>query len=134
MINSNKFIKDFQNILKDYTIGYEDEPEIILFRPDNSTSIHLWDGYFTFIMNAINATKIEWSGFTKDYHELVRSFNQKGIYTISHNKLKEYIKDWTQYYHCKFDSEETREVYLMILAFLMKAHDDQQNIVVQYIR
>lgn len=59
------------DILKDFYIGFEGEPEIIFYFENSENQrvlLKAWIGYFDSIMAAIQPNETGWSGLTYYYH------------------------------------------------------------------
>lgn len=55
------------NSSKDYYSGFEGEPELVFARSDGS-DFHLWEGFFSFIMDVVDPGLSGWDGLAKAYH------------------------------------------------------------------
>ena len=113
-----------------YYTGFEGEEELILALPANpDLSIHLWIEYLDDILSAPPLNGREWSGFTKDYHQLIGAFDGSG--RIAAADPKEYLEDLQQYSGKTFREPETSDVYQLIHSFLEYAVDNKQQFTIQ---
>jgi hypothetical protein len=110
---------------------YEGEGEIILSRSSstNTESIHIWDGYFEDIFGNPVYHNAGWEGFTKDYQELVRTFD--GDEQIPAIAISEYLSDLENYESHEFAYAETRECLMLLISFFKKALNASSEIYVR---
>ena len=110
--------------------GFEDEPEIEFSTTDgNMETLHIWDGYFYDIFGEPSLDGKGWNGFTRDFNQLEGAFGDTGKAIIT--DLQEYIDDLKIYENKKFDFEDTREVYELILSWLLEAQNNCKEIYVK---
>ena len=113
---------DTGKIKDNYTFfeGFDDEPEIVIeAEKTNMQTLHIWYGYFDDILRKPNLDGNGWSGFTRDYHQCEGAFgnDSEGIIT----NLSEYLNDLELYRNCKFDYDETRNVYDLLYSWFKDA-------------
>ena len=112
---------------KKYYEGYEGEPEFIIRYGEYS--LHIWDGYMTDIFGKPNIVEKGWSGFTRDYNEMINCYDDNNIeFSID---PKEYKEDAEQYQGKIFDYEETDEVLKNLISALEKAEKKGLEVIVQ---
>lgn len=101
--------------------GYENEGELILSIPgdNNMTIIHIWDGYFEDIFGHPITTDSGWFGFTKDYQESVRTFNDEE--RIAPSATSEYLSDLKKYRNNTFSYPETKDCLNLLINFFEQA-------------
>ena len=100
--------------------GYEGEPEVILSVKNNELeTVHIWDGYFYDIFGEPSLDGKGWNGFTKDFNQFERCFNDEGI--AVEIDIDEYLTDLRLYKTKKFKFDETPAVFRKIEEYLEKA-------------
>ncbi len=116
--NNNKFYE-----------GFEDEPEIELKIAENpDLVIHIWDGYFCDIFNNPDFHENGWKGFTKDYQEGVRTYNNEE----TRIDVSEYLSDLQTYAGNKFEIAETSKCIELICSFLEYAQVHNYTVLVSW--
>lgn len=108
--------------------GYEGEPEIILYIP-NETTIHIWEGYFDDIYDTPSLDGKGWIGFTKDYHQIEGIFASGG--SVAAINPKEYLEDLLLYKDKAFDFTETAQVFNLMVALFENAIKDGVSVVAE---
>ena len=112
-----------------YYNGFEGEDEVVLSLASNKEiSIHLWIGYLDDILREPTLDGSNWSGFTRDYHQLEGAFSQDGN-AVTVNPF-EYYKDLQLYADRKFDEPETTEVFQLIATFLEYAIQEKSLVII----
>ncbi len=118
--------------LKNNTIfydGFEDEAEIELFFSDETEyNIHIWDGYFSDIFREPSLDGKGWNGFTRDFHQLERTYENKDV-SID---IEEYLNDLYIYKNRLFELEDTRECYDLLCSFLEYAKSNNKMVKVNW--
>lgn len=110
--------------------GFEGEEEIILsLESDREVSIHIWSGYLDDILREPPLNGSEWTGFTRDYHQLEGAFSETGD-SVSVDPT-EYLNDLQQYADREFDEPETVEVFRLMVAFLNYAITQKSLVQIQ---
>lgn len=105
--------------------GFEDEPEIELFIDDKMEyNIHIWQGYFGDIFREPPLNGKGWNGFTRDFHQLERTYKKKDVII----DINEYLNDLYIYDKRTFEFEESRECYELICYFLEYANKNGKTV------
>lgn len=101
--------------------GYEGEGKIILSlsAAKNTISIHVWDGYFEEIFGNPTAANDGWAGFTKDYQESVRTFDNEEY--IASSTVSEYLSDLKNYENRIFSYPEAKDCLMLLIHFFEEA-------------
>lgn len=109
--------------------GFEDEPEIELYLGESPNfNIHIWDGYFLDIFGSPAMDGKGWSGFTRDYNQMERTYERQGVKV----DIEEYLNDLCIYKNKNFDYAETIECYNLIYAFLEYAKSSNKTVLVNW--
>ena len=109
--------------------GFEDEHEIELFiAEDPKLNIHIWDGYFGDIFREPSLDGKGWNGFTRDFQQLERTYEEKDVVI----DVNEYLNDLYTYDKHTFDFEETRECYKLLCGFLEYAKKNGKTVKVNW--
>ena len=118
--------------LKNNTVfyeGFEDEPEIELYLSESPDfNIHIWDGYFFDIFGSPTMDGKGWNGFTRDFQQLERTYEEKDVVI----DVNEYLNDLHIYDKRTFDFEETRECYELLCHFLEYAKENGKTVKVNW--
>ncbi len=113
----------------DFYNGFEDEPEIEIFSPENSEfNIHIWVGYFHDIFGEPALDGKGWNGFTRDCNQLERTYDEKDVKI----DIDEYLNDLYIYKERTFRFEETRDCYELLCAFLEHAKQEGNTVKVNW--
>ena len=116
------------NNLKFYD-GFEDEPEIELFIAENPEfNIHIWQGYFSDIFREPSLDGKGWNGFTRDFQQLERTYEEKDVII----DVDEYLNDLYIYRQRTFEFEETRKCYELLCHFLEYAKENGKTVKVNW--
>ncbi len=91
-------------------------------------NLYIWEGYIDDILKEPKRKGDYWSGFTRDFHELARTFNDE----VEIENLDEYINDLLLYKDSQFEDEEDFEVYELILDFLTFAKENDLTVVAEF--
>ena len=109
--------------------GFEDEYEIELFISEkNELSIHIWEGYFNDIFGEPPVNGKGWYGFTRDFQQCERTFEEKDVVI----DIDEYLTDLLNYKDKKFKFEETRKCYELLRIFLEYAQTNGKTVRVNW--
>ncbi len=122
---------DAKKIINNTTFynGFEGEPEIELFIADNPEfNIHIWDGYISDIFDTPNFDGNEWKGFTRDYQQEVRTYDEKDVPI----DIEEYYLDLMNYKNKHFRFEETRECFDLIAELFEYAKENSLGVKVNW--
>ena len=107
--------------------GYEGEGEMILkYLNHPNQQLHIWDGYFENIICTPVRIDNHWNGFTRDYHEGVRTFSGNEV-TIENTQ--EYLSDLNLYKEKVFTFPETAECLALLIDFFTYAAINHESIV-----
>lgn len=116
-------IGKFRNNEKFY-MGFEGEKEVTLIIKNHSEyNIHIYGGYFYDIFGEPTLDGKGWNGFTRDYNQLERTFDDfsDSDYIIVNDNIKEYLNDLLSYSDKKFEDEESSECFKLLCEFLKYA-------------
>lgn len=109
--------------------GFEDEHEIELYITDNpEINIHIWEGYFGDIFRHPSFDGNGWNGFTRDYQQLERTYEEKNV-TID---IVEYLTDLYIYRDNTFEYDDTRKCYNLLCDFLEYAKENGKTVKVNW--
>ena len=109
--------------------GFEDEHEIELFISEKpELSIHIWEGYFNDIFGVPTFDENGWHGFTRDFQQCERTFEEKDVVI----DIDEYLTDLLNYKDKKFKFEETRKCYELLRIFLEYAQTNSKIVRVNW--
>ena len=109
--------------------GFEDEHEIELFISEKTElSIHIWEGYFNDIFGEPPFNGKGWYGFTRDFQQCERTFEEKDVEI----NVDEYLLDLLNYKNKKFRFEETKKCYELIHFFLEYAKANTKTVKVNW--
>ena len=109
--------------------GFETEAEIVLALMENPDyNIHIWEGYFADIFGEPPLSGDGWSGFTRDYHQMERTYGEKNIVI----DIQEYLRDLYNYAKRQFEFEETKECYRLLCNFLEYADARRKTVQVTW--
>ncbi len=104
--------------------------EVILSLKDHPEyNLHIWEGYMGDILQDPKREGDYWSGFTRDFHELVRTFSSA---LVEIENLDEYINDLLLYKDVQFEFDETFEAYELILDFLAFAKENNLTVLARF--
>jgi hypothetical protein len=110
--------------------GYEDEAEIELyFSEDTEFNIHIWCGYIRDIYDEPIFNGNEWTGFTRDYQQEVRTYDSEN--TII--DVSEYLNDLLNYKDKHFRLEETHDCFHLLRSFLEYAKQNNVTVKVNWL-
>ncbi len=125
MQNIERFIRNER-----FYDGFEGEHEIALWLKENPEFyLHIWDGYMDDIHRPPKTDGIYWAGFTRDFHEEVRTYSEE---IVEIENLDEYITDLLRYKDVNFRSKKAHEVYELIFDFLTFARDNNLTVMAEY--
>ena len=88
-------------------------------------NIHIWDGFILDILRELKVIGDSWSGFTRDWNEIDRTFCGD---PVEMEDIDEYINDLLLYKDDTFLFEGTIEAYALILDFLRFAKENNQTV------
>lgn len=109
--------------------GFEDEPEVELFIAESPEyNIHIWVGYIRDIYDKPVFDGNEWTGFTRDYQQEVRTYEEKD----TEIDIKEYYNDLLKYNDKHFRLEDTKKCYELIRNFLEYAKENGKTVKVNW--
>lgn len=109
--------------------GFEDEYEIELIISETPEyNIHIWEGYFDDIFKEPPLDGKGWSGFTRDFQQLERTYREKDRSIDT----DEYLNDLYIYKERKFDFEETKACYELLCSFLEYAKKNGRTVKVNW--
>ena len=109
--------------------GFEDEHEIEVFISEKPESnIHIWEGYFNDIFGEPTFYEKGWHGFTRDFQQCERTFEEKNVVV----DVNEYLLDLLKYKNKKFKFEETRKCYELLRIFLEYAQTNSKIVRVNW--
>ncbi len=101
---------------------WDDQTQIVLYYQEQPAfRITFWDYYFANIFDQAEP-EIQWTGFTRDYHAVVRTLDFRGE-PIPIGDLDEYLNDLYTYKERmeNYKDERARECYKLICDFLAYA-------------
>lgn len=126
MENTERFI----NNEKFYDERFYGEDELVLSLKGNPEyNIHIWVGFISDILRKLKDSDDYWSGFTRDWNEIVRTFCG---HLVEMEDIDEYINDLLLYKDDKFEfGDETREAYTLIVDFLLFAKENNQTVIAE---
>lgn len=107
--------------------GYEGESEVIISTQD--TEYHFWEGYFEDIFGNPLKAGDTWKGFTRDYNEMINSFDDTHIECVL--PPEEYLQDLKLYLGNDFSYEETSDVLDCLIAILEDAEQAKKSILIR---
>ena len=111
--------------------GFEEDTEVVLSYVDNPVyNIHIYEGFFYDFFGKPALDGNGWSGFTRDYNQMERTFGGSE-YIVS--DVREYLNDLLSYSDKKFEYEAVSECYDLLRDFLMYALESNNRILVQVI-
>jgi hypothetical protein len=109
--------------------GFEDEHEIELFiNEDAELNIHIWEGYFSDIFGEPSFDREGWYGFTRDFQQCERTFEEKDVDI----NVDEYLLDLLNYKNKTFRFEETKDCYELMRTFLEYAKANSKTVKVNW--
>lgn len=109
--------------------GFEDEPEIELYLSESPDfNIHIWDGYFLDIFGSPAMDGKGWNGFTRDYNQMERTYENQGVKV----DIEEYLNDLCIYKNKDFEHDETIGCYNLLYAFLEYAKSNNKTVIVNW--
>lgn len=108
----------------DYTYyrGYEGEPDVIISLPN--VSYHFWDGYWEDIFGDPIFEENGWTGFTRDYNELINMFDDECIECAI--MPDEYLRDLKRYVGRSFTFKETADVLERLIQIMKEASEARE--------
>ena len=107
----------FRNNMEFYN-GFETEAEVELLIVENPDyNLHIWEGYFADILANPSLSGEGWTGFTRDYHQMERTYGAENVVI----DIQEYLNDLYNYAKRTFEFEETRACYNLLCNFLKYA-------------
>lgn len=113
-----------------YYEGFEGEDEVILsLESDREISVHIWVGYLDDILRDPVLDESDWTGFTRDYHQLEGAFSQEGK-SVAEDPA-EYLEDIQHYAEKNFDEPETKEVFQLIVNLLKYAMQEKTRVLIR---
>ena len=105
-----------------YYDGYEGYDQIELYaRGTDLPVLHIWEGHFETIFGKPIFYEVPWHGFTRDNQHFEGVFDDGEDQVIT--DLEEYIDDMRYYKDKKFDDEETRGAYELLLNWFIAAKE-----------
>ncbi|MCD7828461.1 MAG: hypothetical protein LUG85_08010 [Clostridiales bacterium] len=111
----------------DFYKGFEGEPKIELkIIEDSNLALHIWDGYFCDIFSNPVFHEKGRTGFTKDYQEGVRTYDNEGTLI----NIPEYLSDLRTYRGNRFEIAETSKCLDLICDFLEYAEKQNYTVLV----
>ena len=109
--------------------GFEDEHEIEVFISEKpELNIHIWEGYFNDIFGEPTFYEKGWHGFTRDFQQCERTFEEKNVVV----DVNEYLLDLLKYKNKKFKFEETKGCYDLMRTFLEYAKANNETVKVNW--
>ena len=123
---------DISVLINNYSFyeGFEEDREIELFLLESPEfHIHIWEGLFEDILADPPLSGDGWNGFTRDLHQLERTYGQKNTAI----DVSEYLSDLYYYKSRDFDMDDTKTCYDLICSFLEFAEKENKTVIVNWI-
>ncbi len=107
---------------------YGDHEMTLTIKENPNFYLHIWGGYFNFILRDALTVGDCWIGFTRDNQEIIRTYSRD---VVEIENLDEYITDLLLYKYAERDEEDS-EVYQLILDFLTFAKENNLTVLAEY--
>lgn len=117
------------NVDTTFYTGYEGEPEIVISFQEHE--VHIWEGYFEDIFSNPESTDTGWNGFTRDYNELVNTFDDDSIECAI--MPAEYLADLLLYSNHDFEYGETHDVLKKLIEIFSEAKKQDDCVMVRLV-